>query len=60
MESPMTEPLEEKRLQLQKELKDMDWEELKSMLKLMTEKEKYEVCRLIQNEIDERVKNVKV
>lgn len=36
-------------------LKDRDFHTLKSALKYYEEKEWYEQCRLIQNEIDSRV-----
>lgn len=46
--------------QPQKELKDMSWDELKKMLREMEKTEKYEICRMIQDEIDERVKHISI
>lgn len=56
----MSEPLEEKHLQLQKRLEQLGWDELKVLLKEMEKSEDYEICKMIQDEIDERVKDVKV
>lgn len=36
--------------------KEMDWDELKRKLKEYEAEQDYETCRLIQNEIDARVK----
>lgn len=60
MVNDMSEPLEEKHLQLQKRLEQLGWDELKVLLKEMEKSEDYEICKMIQDEIDERVKDVKV
>lgn len=56
----MDEKIQEAEMEFQQQLKTVDWDGLKALLKQLEKTEDYEMCRMVQNEIDERVKHIPI
>lgn len=53
----MDEKIQEAEMTFQQQLKTVDWDGLKALLKQLEKTEDYEMCQMVQNEIDYRVNN---